>query len=60
MKTHVKTVLAVAGVMMGIVIGERSLYASEAAVMMLALTVLQMVVRWFETRKERGANASKR
>lgn len=59
MKTHTKTVLAVVGVMIGIVTGERSLYASEIAVMMLVLTFAQMVVRWFETRKEKGESSER-
>lgn len=48
MTTHIKTIILVLGVMLGIVVGETSSYASEIAVFGLVLLFLQLVVRKFE------------
>lgn len=53
MTTHVKTLIALTGMIVGVVISEKSTYGTEAAVFALALGILQMGLYFFERRKSR-------
>ena len=50
MQTHFKTLTFVSGVLLGIVLGEESLFASEIAIFVFLLSVAQGVMYFFEKR----------
>ena len=53
MNIHIKTLIALAGIMLGVVIGEKTEYGSEVAVTCLVLGVMQLVICFFERRNEK-------
>ena len=53
MSTHTKTIMCVVGVLLGIVVGEMSAYASEIAISAAILAVLQSILYVWGVRVER-------
>ncbi len=58
MNTHTKTLVALMGILAGVIIAEVTEYGSEVAVLGLMLGVLQMSIYYFE-RKKRGRGEGK-
>ncbi len=51
MSTHVKTLIALVGMIVGVVVSEVTEYGSEVGVFMLVLGVMQLVIYYVESRK---------
>ncbi len=49
MTTHIKTLIALVGMIVGVVVSEKTEYASEVGVFMLVLGVMQLVIYFFES-----------
>ncbi len=53
MSTHIKTLIALAGIMVGIIVSEKTIYGTEVALVCLLLGVVQIGLLFFESYQEK-------
>ncbi len=58
MSTHIKTLIALAGIMVGIIVSEKTIYGTEVALVCLLLGVVQMGLSFFESYQEKKSRES--